>query len=131
MICLFLTTSFLFLNLKSDYGLMSDEELLFDEDDNNGIGTDDGPTLMELYTGTVPDPVEKNVAMIDTDGSGFFLTEAAFWVNFLAIICNLVTLVNMLFEAQIVVQMCLEFIDEDDESYKYTDQAATISQPVV
>ena len=85
---------------------------------------------MELYTGTVPEPAIKNVAMIDgIDGTGFFLTEAAFWVNFLAVICNMVTLVNMLFEAQIVVQMCLEFIDEDDESYKYTDQTAIIPQP--
>ena len=45
----------------------------------------------------------------------FLMLPASFWLNFMAVICNLVTLVNMLFEAQIVVQMCLEFIDEDDE----------------
>ena len=67
--------------------------------------------------------IEGGEGSIGDSESSFFLTEAAFWINFLAIICNLVTLVNMLFEGQIVVQMCLEFIDEDDESYKYSDQA--------
>ena len=38
-------------------------------------------------------------------------------VNLMAVLCNLVTVANILFEAQIVVQMCLDFIDEDDEVY--------------
>jgi len=52
---------------------------------------------------------------------------ASFWLNLIAIVCNLVTLVNMLFEGQIVVQMCLEFIDEDDEAYKYSDLGGSLA----
>ena len=57
----------------------------------------------------------------------FLHMPASFWLNLIAIICNLVTLVNMLFEGQIVVQMCLEFIDEDDEAYKYSDLGGSLA----
>lgn len=46
--------------------------------------------------------------------------DGNFIVNLLAVICNLVTVINMLFEAQIVIQMCLEFIEEEDEQLKAT-----------
>ena len=44
------------------------------------------------------------------------MIDKNFWVNSLALLCNFVTLINIIFEAQIVVQMCLEFIDEDDDT---------------
>jgi len=105
MICLFLTTSFLFLNVK---------HALPDSDDIDGIGEPVDPFSDFLNQ----KKLAEEAAMIEE--TAIFFMDEYFWINFLAVACNLVTVVNMLFEAQIVVQMCLEFIDEDEETFKYT-----------
>ena len=42
-------------------------------------------------------------------------------VTLLAILCLIVTVLNMFFEAQIVINMCLEFIDDDEETFKLSN----------
>lgn len=84
MVCLFLTTSFLFLNLKSD-----EESNELDMEDVNGDSAsnnvfDDYLTKRDKENGVL------------NDGESY---EENSLVNSLAIVCILVTIVNLLFEA--------------------------------
>ena len=42
-------------------------------------------------------------------------------INLMAVLCLIVTVLNMFFEAQIVINMCLEFIDDDEETFKLSN----------
>ena len=113
MICLFLTASFLYLNFKDD---------LTDPDKNHEEAApqrDESLPLspIELLTNS------RSAHLDDAKDAGpWFFARQTFWVGCMALLCLLVTVLNLLFEAQIVINLCIEFIDEDDETFKLTNQ---------
>lgn len=98
MICLFLTTSFLFLNMKSEPGLLDDEPYLTESEAALLLEEQTlGPVTPMNFTAESSNMIEEDEASDNPVGS--LQAEPVIWVNFLAILCNIVTLINLLFEA--------------------------------
>lgn len=78
-------------------------------------------------------PVEGLAPVIEIieDDQTFLFMDANFIVNLLTVVCNLVTAINMLFEAQIFISMCLEFIDEEDDQLKTTSDRTPLQKAVL
>ena len=156
MICLFLTTSFLILNIKPGHldghpttirtstqigpTLMDGAHEMIDE--RPDLATFEDVTDLRHAIERFPekfemkDQIDDVTAMMAADSDpvvgpfppkkpmGFDgeLPEYNFWINLMAMVCLGVTVLNMFFEAQIVINMCLEFTDDDEEAFKISSQ---------
>lgn len=104
MICLFLTTSFLILNIKPGQGQLSGEATIPTSPEElvraASLDADTEPALMETAAMFVEPVIFNSTAINDAMvDEVFFVQEQSFLINLMAIMCLIVTVLNMFFEA--------------------------------
>mmetsp|Transcript_6467 Transcript_6467/g.7553 ORF Transcript_6467/g.7553 Transcript_6467/m.7553 type:complete len:153 (+) Transcript_6467:88-546(+) len=117
MICLFLTTSFLILNVKP--GSMDSPSASSPVQGEDIHYLEDPAEMAADQTGVFKDSAYAFDDSMATEEHSQFQSspEHSVKLNMMAIICLVVTVLNMFFEAQTVINMCLEFIEDDEENW--------------